>query len=144
MKDMPNLDLVRSIAVLLVVVEHLLLYAGIFRLGYWQVAWMGFLGVYIFFVHTCLVLMWSLERNSDVLGFYVRRFFRIYPLAVFTVLITVLFRIPISVNVHHLPDPQAPFFFTMPDARSLIEHLLLVQNLDAGQLDCRCVVVAPL
>ncbi|MBI3150104.1 MAG: acyltransferase, partial [Betaproteobacteria bacterium] len=48
---------------------------------------LGHLGVAIFFVHTSLVLMLSLERHGSAAGpFFVRRFFRIYPLAVVMVL----------------------------------------------------------
>jgi len=58
-----NLDLLRSFAVLLVVGFHL---AKFFN---WQVAKLrvtdfGVLGVMLFFVHTTLVLMFSLERQS--------------------------------------------------------------------------------
>lgn len=127
MKDMPNLDLLRSIAVVLVVVEHTLLAMQVFRIGSWKVAWLGVVGVFMFFVHTSLVLMWSLERNPYVLGFYIRRIFRIYPLAIAVLLMVVLFRIPA------LKDPAGHTFFVMPHARSLVENLLLIQNLHGGE-----------
>ena len=52
---------------------------------------LGQLGVLMFFVHTCLVLMWSLERSNlqgwrMFYSFYVRRAFRLYPLSVVCVL----------------------------------------------------------
>jgi len=86
-----NLDLLRSIAVLLVFGTH---YIDIqYGLGAeWSLLWhLGQLGVLIFFVHTSLVLMWSLERSSlhrECLfaPFYVRRAFRIYPLSIVCVL----------------------------------------------------------
>lgn len=86
-----NLDFLRSVAVLLVFCTH---YFDIqYGLGAtWSLLWhLGQLGVLIFFVHTSLVLMWSLERSSLREGnltipFYVRRAFRIYPLSIVCVL----------------------------------------------------------
>jgi len=87
MKDSPNLDLLRAIAVLLVVADHIGIVADPSRMLLWTT--LGTAGVSIFFVHTCLVLMMSMERNrAPVLSFYVRRVFRIYPLAVAMVLLT--------------------------------------------------------
>ena len=80
-----NLDFLRSVAVLLVFGAH---YYDI-RNG--ASVNLGLLGVLMFFVHTCLVLMWSLER-CNLRGrhlfaqFYVRRVMRIYPLAIVAVL----------------------------------------------------------
>jgi peptidoglycan/LPS O-acetylase OafA/YrhL len=56
-RDLPNLDLVRSIAVISVVVEHTLLSLGIQKIGPFPVAYLGVMGVMVFFVHTTLVLM---------------------------------------------------------------------------------------
>ena len=77
--DLPNLDLLRTVAVLLVFVGHLMLTAGVRGLGD-----VGRFGVLIFFVHTSLVLMLSMERLGLTGGrlyfaFLIRRFFRIYP-----------------------------------------------------------------
>jgi peptidoglycan/LPS O-acetylase OafA/YrhL len=88
MREKPNLDLLRSLAIVLVCYSHLKDVMGTNR------AYLGFLGVYIFFVHTCLVLMWSLERKPHTLDFYIRRAFRIYPLAMAVVLIIVVFNLP--------------------------------------------------
>ena len=57
MQDLPNLDLLRSMAVLSVVVEHTLLGYGVQQLGPWPVEWIGVVGVFLFFVHTATVLM---------------------------------------------------------------------------------------
>lgn len=84
--------------------------------------WLGVTGVFMFFVHTSLVLMWSLDRDSRFFSFYIRRFFRIYPLAVTAIIVLVLFRIPTAHN------PQGDTFFTAPSARNLISNLLLIQN----------------
>ena len=57
MRDVPNLDFVRSVAVISVVVEHTLLALKIYWIGPYEVGWMGVLGVEVFFVLTALVLM---------------------------------------------------------------------------------------
>jgi peptidoglycan/LPS O-acetylase OafA/YrhL len=91
--------------------------------------WLGRLGVLFFFVHTCLVLMRSLERSSFKLSgsdffkhFYVRRAFRIYPLAMLFVAGTVLF--------------DARWLRGIPGAESydltpldIVSNFLLTQNL---------------
>jgi peptidoglycan/LPS O-acetylase OafA/YrhL len=90
-KNSANLDVLRAIAVLMVFCYHLLEY------GYFserRVSGLGQFGVLIFFVHTSLVLMMSMERNSGALNFYIRRFFRIYPLSIAVIGLTVLFHIP--------------------------------------------------
>jgi len=90
MRDSPNLDLLRSIAVGLVVFCHLAQDAG-WTGPYFYVEALGSVGVAIFFVHTTLVLMQSLERQGGAAApFFIRRFFRIYPLAVVTVLLLTL------------------------------------------------------
>jgi peptidoglycan/LPS O-acetylase OafA/YrhL len=83
-KDSPNLDLLRAMAVLLVVGSHLAVAIG------YDVEAIGRIGVALFFTHTALVLMLSLERAPAAVPFFIRRFFRIYPLAVFVVLILAL------------------------------------------------------
>ncbi|HEX4749706.1 MAG TPA: acyltransferase [Bryobacteraceae bacterium] len=87
-----NLDLIRAVAVLCVFFGHLATYR---HEGLNETAWhFAQMGVLIFFVHTSFVLMLSLERSVEKNGsnylfrdFYTRRFFRIYPLAVFCVLV---------------------------------------------------------
>lgn len=66
----------RSVAVLCVVIAHGLTYLGLPAIA----GWSGITGVCFFFVHTSLVLMFSLERDPEVGSFYLRRMFRIYPL----------------------------------------------------------------
>src|SRR6266700_312428 len=64
-QESANLDLLRSAAVLLVFGVH---YYDIRNGGLekWSLPWhLGQLGVLIFFVHTALVLMWSLERSDQ-------------------------------------------------------------------------------
>jgi peptidoglycan/LPS O-acetylase OafA/YrhL len=109
-----NLDFLRATAVLAVFFRHVLLSFNV------DPRWpMGDFGVLIFFVHTSLVLMMSLERielSAKPLFkvFYIRRFFRIYPLSVFCVT---------AIAVFHLP--QIPH----PDLPTLLGNLFLVMNL---------------
>lgn len=118
-----NLDVLRAIAVLSVLVSHLLRQFGVAAIGpvtEWEI---GRIGVLMFFVHTSLVLMYSMERMrlqwSDVLTFYARRAFRIYPLAVVCVLAVLVFRIP-GMPWH------AP---ATPTAAEILSNLTLTQNL---------------
>jgi peptidoglycan/LPS O-acetylase OafA/YrhL len=85
----------------------------------------GHVGVLAFFVHTSLVLMYSLERMTRSAGrvslrFYVRRFFRIYPLSVFIIIVVIIFHVP------------ADTFGAVAGGISLrvvFTNLLLVQNI---------------
>ncbi len=129
-----NLDQLRAIAVITVVIDHLIptmVHHGVHvplairdlteRIGH--------AGVMAFFVHTSLVLMFSLERMvaqdpEGLVGrFYVRRAFRIYPLAIACV---------IAVLVFDLPDAtwRAPNSVTTSE---VIANLFLIQNLVTGQ-----------
>jgi peptidoglycan/LPS O-acetylase OafA/YrhL len=88
-----NLDFLRTFAVLLVVARHLMSVFGIGDSRWIQPQAIGIFGVLLFFVHTSLVLMFSLERQTQRLGtrhfyttFLVRRIFRIYPLSICVVL----------------------------------------------------------
>lgn len=125
--DVPNLDMLRSIAVLLVLVEHILLAMRISRFGYLQLEWMGVVGVFMFFVHTSLVLMWSLERHPGFVGFYIRRAFRIYPLAIVAILTLVLFHIPT------MQSTNGDTYYHSPTFRNLVANLALVQNFVKGK-----------
>jgi peptidoglycan/LPS O-acetylase OafA/YrhL len=87
----PNLDLLRAVAVLCVFFSHFhYFYTGTDHDTVWL---FGRVGVLIFFVHTSLVLMQSLERGGGVTDgffkrFYIQRAFRIYPLAIACVVIS--------------------------------------------------------
>ena len=111
----PNLDFLRAVAVLLVYFFHLFITTGP-RLP----DFLAQFGVILFFVHTSLVLMFSLER-IDLRGqrlfatFYVRRLFRIYPLSIVCVCLIVLFQLP-----------RAPWWpWSQPDASTILANLLL-------------------
>lgn len=88
-----NLDLIRAVAVLCVLFGHLRdHFLSIHSLWAWRFAQMG---VLIFFVHTSFVLMLSLERSKYqgralFWTFYLRRFFRLYPLSILVVTIVYL------------------------------------------------------
>lgn len=94
--DSTNLDFLRSSAVLLVFCVHLYdIWTGTGKnAGFvWH---LGQLGLLMFFVHTCLVLMWSLDRSSAqgsrlVIAFFIRRAFRLYPLSIVCVLVAYCF-----------------------------------------------------
>ncbi|WHZ24516.1 MAG: Acyltransferase 3 [Nitrospira sp.] len=114
-----NLDCLRAIAVLAVVGCHTLL-----TLGYKPPDAACVFGVILFFVHTSLVLMSSLERieRTDAplfSTFYLRRLFRIYPLSIFCVTVIVLFQLP-----------RAPWWpWSSPDAFTILTNLSLSMNL---------------
>jgi peptidoglycan/LPS O-acetylase OafA/YrhL len=102
-RDNPNLDLIRAAAVLCVFGGHL----HYFVTGKeTDLSWhFGQIGVLIFFVHTSLVLMMSLDRTrlagrSLLASFYLKRFFRLYPLSIFCVMIAFVFGV----------SPESPFF----------------------------------
>lgn len=91
---LPNLDFLRACAVLFVLLDHTLYSLGVHFIGNVDVEWLGRTGVLFFFVHTCCVLMMSLERHKGeglFLTFYLRRAFRIYPLSIVAVFVTMMF-----------------------------------------------------
>src|SRR5271157_3735798 len=116
-----NLDFLRSFAVLLVFCVHFYdIQTG--KGAAWDFVWhLGQLGVLMFFVHTCLVLMWSLERSNlqgwrMFYSFYIRRAFRLYPLSVVCVLFAYRFDLRWSpVNLwQNLTLTQNLFFTNTP------------------------------
>ena len=96
-------------AVISVVVEHTLISLGVVTVGPFPIQFFGVMGVMVFFVHTALVLMWSLERKPNTLDFYIRRVFRIYPLALLAIAIVVIFHAPVAGT----PSPH-PFHYADP------------------------------
>jgi peptidoglycan/LPS O-acetylase OafA/YrhL len=121
-----NLDLLRSFAVLLVVGFHLAKFFN-WHFETLRVTDFGMLGVMLFFVHTTLVLMFSLERQSAgsnaslFVPFNVRRCFRIYPLAILLVTFTFLFHIPSDLQF-------GGFNLLHQTATNFFANLLLIQN----------------
>jgi peptidoglycan/LPS O-acetylase OafA/YrhL len=127
--DLPNLDFLRAVAVLLVLFGHLTFFLGLTGLGPLNLVSSGLMGVKIFFVHTCFVLMLSLERQWKTQGaarlfgsFMVRRVFRIYPLSIFIIGLVAAFRLPMA-------ELHREQFVAMPLHPMLVlSNLLLVQS----------------
>jgi peptidoglycan/LPS O-acetylase OafA/YrhL len=121
-QEFANLDLLRSVAVLSVFFAHL---RDIVTHRGGEVTWhFGQMGVLIFFVHTSLVLMQSMERlglegRALFSTFYVRRWFRIYPLSMFCVLSAYVFSIAPDI------DQVARGW----SVKELLANLSLTQNL---------------
>jgi peptidoglycan/LPS O-acetylase OafA/YrhL len=114
-----NLDFLRSVAVGAVLFDHF----G-FQTGHPQYGAVGRAGVLLFFVHTALVLMFSLERlnsrgGSPTVPFYIQRFFRIYPLCWFLIVVVILFQIP---------QPLVGLPYRWGGWGWLFRNLLLIQN----------------
>ena len=117
-----NLDLLRAVAVSSVFFAHLAA-----TLHHRSFGSLGRFGVIIFFVHTSFVLMASLQRlettaesnTSLVLAFWLRRFFRIYPLSILCVLLVALFHIP--------SDPGQ--IYAWIGIKDFLSNLALTQNL---------------
>ncbi|HSM87748.1 MAG TPA: acyltransferase, partial [Candidatus Limnocylindrales bacterium] len=134
--DSANLDYLRTNAVLLVMFFHLLIFFGVTQVGPLSIRPMGILGVFLFFVHTSLVLMLSLERQQQKLGnrrlfsaFMVRRIFRVYPLSIVAVGVIFFLRLPLG----HLEPGR--LMWTSMGARGFFSNLLLVQNItDTGSV----------
>jgi peptidoglycan/LPS O-acetylase OafA/YrhL len=127
--DMPNLDFLRAVAVLLVLFSHVTYYRSLLELGPMRMPWMGGVGVYFFFVHTCYVLMLSIERQWKGQGavqlfgsFLIRRVFRIYPLSIAAVLLVLAFRLPMA-GLY-----PGHFVRASPNLTMIISNLLLVQG----------------
>ncbi|HTD60370.1 MAG TPA: acyltransferase [Gemmatimonadaceae bacterium] len=122
-----NLDVLRAFAVSSVLADHLYMSMSGGRFM-WLAYWLGQAGVLAFFVHTSLVLMSSIERLGGAKGwvgrFYIRRAFRIYPLAIAAILFVLVLRIGSEVPVAQKTQP-----FVAPGAIGLLSNLLLVQNL---------------
>ncbi|MDB5855702.1 MAG: hypothetical protein JWR22_3743 [Herminiimonas sp.] len=124
--DSANLDVLRSSAVSFVVVSHLPVTAALVGHGDYHTQSLGTFGVVIFFVHTCLVLMLSLDRDAAKAGafpgtmpFLLRRAFRIYPLSILAVLV-----------VSAIAWAQSG---VVPNWWAVISNLLLIQNFTGHQ-----------
>jgi peptidoglycan/LPS O-acetylase OafA/YrhL len=129
-QESPNLDFLRSSAVLFVLASHLAVVFPHFQIGSHQLPFLGLWGVLIFFVHTSLVLMFSLERQQQPAPgrplywpFLLRRCFRIYPLSTVMILLVVIFALPVGTV------QRGQFVSVHIGWQVVLGNLLLVQNL---------------
>jgi peptidoglycan/LPS O-acetylase OafA/YrhL len=123
-----NLDILRSVAVSLVLLDHVLetISAAHPARQFHPYDWCaGRLGVLMFFVHTSLVLNFSMARlragGLNLLrSFLLRRAFRLYPLSILCVLLVVTLRVP-----------DMPFHpeFVWHGWANLVSNLALTMNL---------------
>jgi len=122
-----NLDFLRAVAVLLVLGQHLA--RRINPASVAPLTYIGTFGVLIFFVHTSLVLMYSMQRSGLrgrllLKDFYIRRIFRIYPLSILAV--TAALALHLDSGVNGIPGlSHGPF----PGVKTVVCQYLLVQNL---------------
>lgn len=140
--ESPNLDVLRALAVMLVLVAHVVIrFVGTCRLddnkrlllapiddtpavalAFMSMNSLGALGVLLFFVHTSLVLLMSLERTKSAglfTHFYMRRAFRIYPLALTCMVLVLAMRIPMVPTLDYVEHSW----------RDVVANAFLVQNL---------------
>src|ERR1700726_4895098 len=124
-----NLDFLRSVAVLLVLAQHLSRRMHIEHIAWVPTSSLGFFGVLLFFVHTSLVLMYSMDRSGLqgaplLRDFYIRRIFRIYPLSVLAICVALALHLGSDVNgVAGLSYAQ------LPSKLAVLSQFLLLQNL---------------
>jgi peptidoglycan/LPS O-acetylase OafA/YrhL len=128
--ESPNLDFLRSCAVLFVLFFHVMLYFQHTHFRRFEFGPIGHWGVIIFFIHTSLVLMFSMERHQLRSGgeslfgsFFARRIFRIYPLSILVVVVIALLRLPVG----HLRSGN--FMVVNLSWAGLLSNLALVQDL---------------
>ena len=134
LEESPNLDFLRSWAVLFVLGFHVLYMfehgnsAHVPRLD--LLYGIGRWGVLIFFVHTSLVLMFSLERQQlrfprkpSYIPFLTRRVFRIFPLSIAVVLLVTVLKLPVAAVT------DGRFTAAHLGWGGILSNLLLLQNL---------------
>jgi peptidoglycan/LPS O-acetylase OafA/YrhL len=119
----------RAVAVLCVLANHVGLLVHPPAEWIALVTRIGNAGVQLFFVHTALVLMASLERGGPdrhwIRTFYLRRALRIYPLAIATVILVVVARIPRLVPVIGVHAEPSAWSGTVVAANAaLVQNLL--------------------
>lgn len=123
--DQSNLDLLRSVAVVLVFVGHTFNFLMVRGMGD-----LGHFGVLLFFVHTAFVLMFSMERlglsgSKLFTAFAVRRIFRIYPLSILSVLFVVAVQVPSA----PWSNGAGLVIYVWPGWAGFFSNLLLTQNI---------------
>ena len=106
LKKLEYIDLLRGIAILLVVSVHASSYiwydnnqhrTEFFDLLFASLFWAGQYGVILFFLVSSITLSISMEnRKESNYNFYIRRFFRIAPLYYFGIILYFIFRIAVE------------------------------------------------
>ncbi len=124
-----NLDFLRAVAVLLVLTQHLCRRMHVEHLAWIPTTSLGLFGVLLFFVHTSLVLMYSMDRSGLqgpplLKDFYTRRIFRIYPLSILAVAAAVALHLNSDIN-----GIAGLSYGPLPGKLAILSQLLLVQNL---------------
>jgi peptidoglycan/LPS O-acetylase OafA/YrhL len=124
-----NLDLLRAIAVLLVITQHLCRRMHVECIAWAPTTSLGLFGVLLFFVHTSLVLMYSMERSGlhGVLllrDFFIRRIFRIYPLSILAIAAALALHLESDIN-----GIAGLSYGHLPGKMSILSQVFLVQNL---------------
>ncbi|MBX6311470.1 MAG: acyltransferase family protein [Isosphaeraceae bacterium] len=131
-----NLGFLRALAVALVVQPHLFAYFGKPALWVFESSELGTLGVALFFVHTSLVLLQSLDQQHRSLGdrhfylyltFLMRRIFRIYPQSIVCVLLIAGLLIAAFQILQSLSLRGYHFELVGPFALAVVTNLLLVE-----------------
>ena len=124
-----NLDFLRAVAVLLVLAQHLCRRMHVEHIAWVPTTSLGLFGVLLFFVHTSLVLMYSMER-SGLYGppllkdFYIRRIFRIYPLSILAITAALMLHLDSDIN-----GTAGLSSGHLPGLIAILSQFLLVQNL---------------
>lgn len=123
-----NLDFLRAVAVLLVLGQHLTRRLNGDLTTGMPTSYLGLFGVLLFFVHTSLVLMYSMERSglegkSLLKDFYIRRIFRIYPLSILAICAALALHLDSNINgiAGLSPGP-------LPSNKAIFAQLVLMQN----------------
>ena len=125
----PELDGVRGIAILMVVVHHAVLYSVRPPTGWIPaLASYGFAGVDLFFVLSGFLITGILLNAKDQPGyfrnFYAKRALRIWPLYYLLLLLS-FGLVPLLVHRAHLAMGEAALF----ESRSVLVYILLFQNI---------------
>ena len=143
-----NLDYLRAFAVVLVFSTHFTDSVG-FTSPF--IRWIGQAGVLAFFVHTSLVLMSSLERDGApnqprwISRFYIRRAFRIYPLAWVMIAMTIALEVPTgSVSSHYEPMTFRRVIANVALAQNLVGERPILGTMWTLPLELQMYVLLPL
>ncbi|MFA1538267.1 acyltransferase family protein [Actinomadura monticuli] len=117
------LDALRGGAALAVALHHAS-YVYLPRLRVWLTDWFdpGLFGVLVFFLVSGYIVPASLERRGSVRGFWIGRFFRIYPLLAVTCLLAVL---PFLLGVLGLRAGLERY----SPATAVLAHMTMLQDL---------------